>query len=125
MNRAVYGEIVTFDNGAKGMVESVDPEQLGIMLFDGAETVGVGTMVTRSGKRAGIPVGDAFLGRVISPLGEPIDGKGPIEAVGYNPIEKQAPGILELRAWIPAPHRHPRHRFHVPHRRGQRELINR
>ena len=85
MNRAVYGEIVTFDNGAKGMVESVDPEQLGIMLFDGAETVGVGTMVTRSGKRAGIPVGDAFLGRVISPLGEPIDGKGPIEAVGYNP----------------------------------------
>ena len=44
MNRAVYGEIVTFDNGAKGMVESVDPEQLGIMLFDGAETVGVGTM---------------------------------------------------------------------------------
>ena len=117
MNRAVYGEIVTFDNGAKGMVESVDPEQLGIMLFDGAETVGVGTMVTRSGKRAGIPVGDAFLGRVISPLGEPIDGKGPIEAVGYNPIEKQAPrhsGASERG--YPAPHRHPRHRFHVPHR---------
>ena len=76
MNRAVYGEIVTFDNGAKGMVESVDPEQLGIMLFDGAETVGVGTMVTRSGKRAGIPVGDAFLGRVISPLGEPTGKRG-------------------------------------------------
>ena len=56
MNRAVYGEIVTFENGAKGMVESVEPEQLGVMLFDGAETVGVGTMVTRSGKRAGIPV---------------------------------------------------------------------
>ena len=47
MNRAVYGEIVTFENGAKGMVESVEPEQLGVMLFDGAETVGVGTMVTR------------------------------------------------------------------------------
>ena len=59
MNRAVYGEIVTFENGAKGMVESVDPGKLGIMLFDGAETVGVGTLVTRSGKRAGIPVGDA------------------------------------------------------------------
>ena len=95
MDRAVYGEIVTFENGAKGMVESVEPGRLGIMLFDGAETVGVGTMVTRSGKRAGIPVGDGFLGRVIDPLGEPIDGKGPIEAVGYNPIEKQAPGILE------------------------------
>ncbi len=95
MDRAVYGEIVTFENGAKGMVESVEPGRLGIMLFDGAETVGVGTMVTRSGKRAGIPVGDGFLGRVIDPLGEPIDGKGPIEAVGYYPIEKQAPGILE------------------------------
>ena len=124
MNRAVYGEIVTFDNGTKGMVESVDPEQLGIMLFDGAETVGVGTMVTRSGKRAGIPVGDAFLGRVISPLGEPIDGKGPIEAVGYNPIEKQAPGILERQS-VDTP-------LHTgilaidsmfPIGRGQRELI--
>ena len=124
MNRAVYGEIVTFDNGAKGMVESVDPEQLGIMLFDGAGTVGVGTMVTRSGKRAGIPVGDAFLGRVISPLGEPIDGKGPIEAVGYNPIEKQAPGILERQS-VDTP-------LHTgilaidsmfPIGRGQRELI--
>ncbi len=101
MDRAVYGEIVTFENGAKGMVESVDPGKLGIMLFDGAETVGVGTMVTRSGKRAGIPVGDAFLGRVIDPLGEPIDGKGPINAVGYNPIEKQAPAFWSARAWIP------------------------
>ena len=54
--------------------------------------------IARSGKRAGIPVGDGFLGRVIDPLGEPIDGKGPIEAVGYNPIEKQAPGILERQS---------------------------
>ena len=98
MDRAVYGEIVTFENGAKGMVESVDPGKLGVMLFDGAESVGVGTLVTRSGKRAGIPVGDAFLGRVIDPLGEPIDGKGPIESVGYNPIEKQAPGILDRQS---------------------------
>ena len=98
MDRAVYGEIVTFENGAKGMVESVEPSHLGIMLFDGAESVGVGTLVTRTGKRAGIPVGEAFLGRVINPLGEPIDGKGAIEAVGYNPIEKQAPGILERQS---------------------------
>ena len=124
MDRAVYGEIVTFENGAKGMVESVDPGKLGIMLFDGAETVGVGTLVTRSGKRAGIPVGDAFLGRVIDPLGEPIDGKGPIESVGYNPIEKQAPGILERQS-VDTP-------LHTgilaidsmfPIGRGQRELI--
>ena len=112
MDRAVYGEIVTFENGAKGMVESVEPGRLGIMLFDGAETVGVGTMVTRSGKRAGIPVGDGFL------------GKGPIEAVGYNPIEKQAPGILERQS-VDTP-------LHTgilaidsmfPIGRGQRELI--
>ena len=125
MDRAVYGEIVTFENGAKGMVESVDPGKLGVMLFDGAESVGVGTLVTRSGKRAGIPVGDAFLGRVIDPLGEPIDGKGPIESVGYNPIEKQAPGILERQS-VDTP-------LHTgilaidsmfPIGRGQRELIS-
>ena len=124
MDRAVYGEIVTFENGAKGMVESVEPGRLGIMLFDGAESVGVGTLVTRSGKRAGIPVGEGFLGRVIDPLGEPIDGKGPIEAVGYNPIEKQAPGILERQS-VDTP-------LHTgilaidsmfPIGRGQRELI--
>ena len=124
MDQAVYGEIVTFDNGAKGMVESVEPDHLGIMLFDKIEEVGVGTLVTRSGKRAGIPVGDGFLGRVISPLGEPIDGKGPIEAEGYNPIEKQAPGILERQS-VDTP-------LHTgilaidsmfPIGRGQRELI--
>ena len=124
MDKAVYGEIVTFENGAKGMVESVDPVKLGVMLFDGAESVGVGTLVTRSGKRAGIPVGDAFLGRVIDPLGEPIDGKGPVNAEGYNPIEKQAPGILERQS-VDTP-------LHTgilaidsmfPIGRGQRELI--
>ena len=124
MDQAVYGEIVTFDNGAKGMVESVEPDHLGIMLFDKIEEVGVGTLVTRSGKRAGIPVGAGFLGRVISPLGEPIDGKGPIEAEGYNPIEKQAPSILERQS-VDTP-------LHTgilaidsmfPIGRGQRELI--
>ena len=124
MDKAVYGEIVTFDTGAKGMVESVEPDRLGVMLFDDIEKVGVGTLVTRSGKRAGIPVGEGFLGRVIDPLGEPIDGKGPVEAVGYNPIEKQAPGILERQS-VDTP-------LHTgilaidsmfPIGRGQRELI--
>ena len=116
MDRAVYGEIVTFENGAKGMVESVEPGRLGIMLFDGAETVGVGTMVTRSGKRAGIPVGDGFLGRVIDPLGEPIDGKGPIEAQAPGILERQSvdtplhTGILAIDSMFPIG-------------RGQRELI--
>ena len=124
MDKAVYGEIVTFENGAKGMVESVDPGKLGIMLFDGAETVGVGTLVTRSGKRAGIPVGDGFLGRVIDPLGEPIDGKGPVNAEGYNPIEKQAPGILERQSVdTPLPTGILAIDSMFPIGRGQRELI--
>ena len=124
MDRAVYGEIVTFENGAKGMVESVEPGRLGIMLFDGAESVGVGTLVTRSGKRAGIPVGEKFLGRVIDPLGEPIDGKGPIEAEGYNPIEKQAPGILERQSVDTPLHTGIRAIDSMfPIGRGQRELI--
>ena len=125
MDKAVYGEIVTFENGAKGMVESVDPGKLGIMLFDGAETVGVGTLVTRSGKRAGIPVGDGFLGRVIDPLGEPIDGKGPVNAEGLQPHREARPrhswsarasdtplhtGILAIDSMFPIG-------------RGQRELI--
>ena len=97
---------------------------LRLFALNGAESVGVGTLVTRTGKRAGIPVGEAFLGRVINPLGEPIDGKGAIEAVGYNPIEKQAPGILERQS-VDTP-------LHTgilsidsmfPIGRGQRELI--
>ena len=124
MDQAVYGEIVTFDNGAKGMVESVEPDHLGIMLFDKIEEVGVGTLVTRSGKRAGIPVGDGFLGRVISPLGEPIAGEGRVEKECKNRREKQAPGILERQS-VDTP-------LHTgilaidsmfPIGRGQRELI--
>ena len=125
MDKAVYGEIVTFENGAKGMVESVDPGKLGIMLFDGAETVGVGTLVTRSGKRAGIPVGDGFLGRVIDPLGEPLDGKGLIGGELYEmPLERKAPGVIfrqpvnqPLQTGLKAVD------AMIPIGRGQRELI--
>ena len=125
MDRAVYGEIVTFENGAKGMVESVEPGRLGIMLFDGAETVGVGTMVTRSGKRAGIPVGDGFLGRVIDPLGEPLDGLGLIGGETTEmPLERKAPGVIfrqpvnqPLQTGLKAVD------AMIPIGRGQRELI--
>ena len=89
MDRAVYGEIVTFENGAKGMVESVEPGRLGIMLFDGAETVGVGTMVTRSGKRAGIPVGDG-----------PATAKAPSRLWATTPSRSRPPASSSARAWI-------------------------
>ena len=125
MDRAVYGEIVTFENGAKGMVESVEPEQLGVMLFDGAETVGVGTMVTRSGKRAGIPVGEAFLGRVINPLGETLDGFGLIGGETTEmPLERKAPGVI-FRQPVNQPLQTGLKAIDamIPIGRGQRELI--
>ena len=125
MDKAVYGEIVTFENGAKGMVESVDPGKLGIMLFDGAETVGVGTLVTRSGKRAGIPVGEAFLGRVINPLGETLDGFGLIGGETTEmPLERKAPGVI-FRQPVNQPLQTGLKAIDamIPIGRGQRELI--
>ena len=117
MDRAVYGEIVTFENGAKGMVESVEPGRLGIMLFDGAESVGVGTLVTRSGKRAGIPVGRKVPGPCHRPAGRAHRRQGPHRGRGLQPHREAGPrhsGAPERG--YPASHRHPRHRLHVPHR---------
>ena len=91
MDRAVYGEIVTFENGAKGMVESVEPGRLGIMLFDGAETVGVGTMVTRSGKRAGIPV---------TRWASQSTAKAPSRLWATTPSRSRPPASSSARAWI-------------------------
>ena len=101
MDQAVYGEIVTFDNGAKGMVESVEPDHLGIMLFDKIEEVGVGTLVTRSGKRAGIPVGDGFLGRVISPRASPSTARDPLRQRATTPSRSRPPASWSVRVWTP------------------------
>ncbi len=101
MDRAVYGEIVTFENGAKGMVESVEPSHLGIMLFDGAESVGVGTLVTRTGKRAGIPVGEAFLGRVINRWASPSTARVPSKPLVTTPLRSRLPAFWSARAWTP------------------------
>ncbi len=100
MDRAVYGEIVTFENGAKGMVESVEPGRLGIMLFDGAETVGVGTMVTRSGKRAGIPVGDASLAVSSARWASPSTARAPLRLWATTPSKSRPPAFWSVRAWI-------------------------
>ena len=100
MDRAVYGEIVTFENGAKGMVESVEPGRLGIMLFDGAETVGVGTMVTRSGKRAGIPVATASLAGSSTRWASPSTAKAPSRLWAITPSRSRPPASSSARAWI-------------------------
>ena len=98
IDHAMYGEIVTFENGLKGMVQDIRRNEIGCILFGSDTRISEGTKVTRTGKRAGVPVGDAYIGRVVNALGEPIDGKGSIEADGYRPIEQKAPGIVDRKS---------------------------
>ncbi len=92
---ATYGEIVVFDSGVRGMVLDLRPDETGIILFGDDTDVEAGSKVRRTRKTAGIPVGDGFIGRVVSALGEPVDGKGEIEEDDYRPIETPAPGIVD------------------------------
>ena len=98
IDHAMYGEIVTIENGLKGMVQDIRRNEIGCILFGSDTRISEGTKVTRTGKRAGVPVGDAYIGRVVNALGEPIDGKGSIEADGYRPIEQEAPGIVDRKS---------------------------
>lgn len=98
IDHAMYGEIVTFENGLKGMVQDIRRNEIGCILFGSDTRISEVTKVTRTGKRAGVPVGDAYIGRVVNALGEPIDGKGSIEADGYRPIEQEAPGIVDRKS---------------------------
>ena len=92
---AEYGEILIFENGVRGMVLDLRERSIGCVVFAGDAAIQAGSTVWRSGKSAGIPVGDAFLGRVIDPLGTPIDGGGEIAESDYYPIESPAPGIID------------------------------
>ncbi|MBQ9031739.1 MAG: F0F1 ATP synthase subunit alpha [Parasporobacterium sp.] len=92
---AAYGEILVFDNGVRGMVLNLTEEQVGCVLFDTDNEISAGDRVRRTGKSAGVPVGPGFLGRVVNPLGMPIDGRGEIPSEGYRPIESKAPGIID------------------------------
>ena len=95
LERVAYGEIVIFASGAKGMVLDLNRDKVGCILFGDEATVFEGSSVRRTGKTAGMPVGEEFLGRVVDPLGNPIDGKGKIRASAYLPIENPAPGIID------------------------------
>ncbi len=91
----MYGEILLFDNGVKGMVQNIEADAIGAILFDSEGTIGEGTKVVGTGKRAGIPVGDEYIGRVVDALGAPIDGGIAIPEHGYRTIEQPAPGIVD------------------------------
>ena len=98
IDHAMYGEIVAFENGVKGMVQDVRQNEIGIILFGRDTGSKEGTKVVRTKKKAGIPVGDAFVGRVINALGEPIDGNGDVKEDDYRPIEQEAPGIIDRQS---------------------------
>ena len=97
LDHAMYGEVVVFENGTKGMVLDITTENIGVILFDTEGTIGQGTKVSRTKKQAGMPVSSNFLGRVVDPLGNPIDGLGSIEATEMRPIEEPAPSIINRK----------------------------
>ena len=98
IDHAMYGEIVIFDNGVKGMVQDIRANEIGVILFGRDTGIKEGTKVVRTKKKAGIPVGDAFIGRIVNALGEPIDGNGEIKADGYRPMEEDAPVIVDRKS---------------------------
>ena len=124
IDHAMYGEVVTFENGLKGMVQDVRANSMGCILFGKDTGIKEGTKVARTGKQAGIPVGDKFIGRIVNALGEPIDGKGEIEAEEYRPIENPAPGIIDRKSvTVPMETGILSIDSMFPIGRGQRELI--
>ena len=124
VEHAVYGEVVVFDDGTRGMVQNIEVDQVGCILFGRDQNIREGMRAVRTSKRASIPVGDAFLGRVINALGDPIDGKGKIKAVSHRPIEFPAPGIVDRKpVGVPMETGILAIDSMFPIGRGQRELI--
>lgn len=124
LDEAIYGEMVEFESGVYGMVMNLEEDSVGVIVLGEPESIKEGTMVKRTGKVVEVPVGYGLLGRVVNPLGQPLDGKGPVKSDGTRPVEYPAPpiikrksvdtplqtGILAIDAMIPIG-------------RGQRELI--
>ena len=98
IEHAMYGEIVIFENGVRGMVQDIKRDQIGCIILGKDTGIKEGTKVTRTKKKAGVPVGNAYLGRIVNALGAPIDGKGEIPADDYRPIEQEAPGIVDRQS---------------------------
>lgn len=98
LDHAMYGEIVVFENGVKGMVQDIKKHQIGVILFGSDVGIHQGTRVKRTHKKAGVPVGSDFIGRIVNSLGEPIDGKGAIKAEDYRLVEQSAPSVVDRKS---------------------------
>ncbi|MBT4485402.1 MAG: F0F1 ATP synthase subunit alpha, partial [Candidatus Latescibacteria bacterium] len=124
LNNCVYSELIEFPNGVFGMALNLEEDSVGCILFGPNELVSEGDQVKRTGKVMSIPVGDKMLGRVVNPLGQPIDGKGEIHSEKNEPVDVKAPGVLDRQ-----PVKEPLQTglksidSMVPIGRGQRELI--
>ena len=124
LNNCMSGELLEFENGAFGMAQNLEEHSVAIVLFGSDEGIGEGQTVKRTGKVVSVPVGEALIGRVVNAIGQPIDGKGPVETTEYLPVEEQAPGICARQ-----PVREPLQTgikaidSMIPIGRGQRELI--
>ena len=124
LDRAVYGELVAFDTGVKGMVMDLSRETVGCVLLGREEGLGEGSRVTRTGHPADVPVGRALLGRVVDAMGRPIDGLGPIHAADTRPIEREASGVISRQAVnVPLQTGILAIDSMIPIGRGQRELL--
>ena len=124
LSEVMAGEMVEFENGAIGVALNLEEGEAGVMLLDETGTLGEGATAKSTGKILSVPVGEGVIGRVLSPLGLPIDGKGDVKAVAYYPVEKIAPGVITrqsvnqpLQTGIKAID------ALIPIGRGQRELI--
>lgn len=98
LNHAMYGELIEFENGVRGIVQNIEMKSVGCVLLGTDYGLSEGSKATRTGKKAGVPVGEALIGRVVDSLGNPIDGKGAISASDYYPIENEAPGVVERKS---------------------------
>ena len=98
LDHAMYGEIITLENGLKGMVQDIKQNEISCILFGDDSGITQGTKASRTKRRAGIPVGEGYIGRIVDALGSPIDGRGEIKAEDYSPVEQEAPGIVERKS---------------------------
>ena len=124
LEKCMSGELVEFENGAYGMAQNLEENSVSIVLLGDEEGIKEGSVVKRTGRVVSVPVGEALIGRVVNALGQPIDGKGPIEAKEYRPIESPAPSIIERQSVsVPLQTGIKAIDSMIPIGRGQRELI--